>query len=318
MNENMNEKHSLKILWAYDAFESDGATRTCLSKVLGLIADKTGAEVEPAYVMGPADLGLPIGFSEPWFDTYGPLARKAMESSLRTESFKGVQPPFVVYRTNASRKEGVRALLAHADSIKSNLIGVGTHARKGLPRLLLGSFAETLLLESKIPILTVGPQARCGPLDKILFATDFSEGGEGTFSQVLALARELSSEVIIYHAIQRPADVVFQSGVYLSPLGWVSVQEYLEKSESEIRERASRWVSRAKEAGIACTFKIRSGDSSFDSVPEAIMKEAEEGKVGMIAMGAQSGAISATLLGSVVRHVVRGAPCPVWVIREKR
>ena len=43
----------------------------------------------------------------------------------------------------------------HAD-----VIVLGTHGRRGITRMLMGSDAEAVLRESPIPVLLVGPNAR--------------------------------------------------------------------------------------------------------------------------------------------------------------
>ncbi len=46
-------------------------------------------------------------------------------------------------------------VLAAADARGSSLIVVGTHGRRGVRRLLLGSVAENILRRSKVPVLVV-------------------------------------------------------------------------------------------------------------------------------------------------------------------
>jgi nucleotide-binding universal stress UspA family protein len=46
-------------------------------------------------------------------------------------------------------------ILAHADETSCSLIVVGTHGRRNLARVLLGSVAETVVRSSPVPVLTV-------------------------------------------------------------------------------------------------------------------------------------------------------------------
>jgi nucleotide-binding universal stress UspA family protein len=48
-----------------------------------------------------------------------------------------------------------REIVAHADETACSLIVVGTHGRKRLARLLLGSVAEAVVRSSPVPVLTV-------------------------------------------------------------------------------------------------------------------------------------------------------------------
>ncbi len=49
----------------------------------------------------------------------------------------------------------VREILAYAEEQKIDFIVMGTHGRKGLERLLLGSVTATVLSKSRVPVLTI-------------------------------------------------------------------------------------------------------------------------------------------------------------------
>lgn len=49
----------------------------------------------------------------------------------------------------------VDAILKTADSVDAHLIVMGTHGRRGLQRVLLGSVAEAVLRRAEIPVMTV-------------------------------------------------------------------------------------------------------------------------------------------------------------------
>ncbi|MEO7331479.1 MAG: universal stress protein [Minicystis sp.] len=46
-------------------------------------------------------------------------------------------------------------ILAAAEELRPTMVVMGTHGRKGLSHLLLGSVAETVIRSSKVPVLTV-------------------------------------------------------------------------------------------------------------------------------------------------------------------
>lgn len=51
--------------------------------------------------------------------------------------------------------EPASELLSIADEMKADLIVMGTHGRKGISHWLLGSVAERVVRQSKVPVLTV-------------------------------------------------------------------------------------------------------------------------------------------------------------------
>lgn len=54
-------------------------------------------------------------------------------------------------------EEGIPAevILKTADSVKANMIIMGTHGRKGLKHVLMGSVAEYVVRHSKVPVMVV-------------------------------------------------------------------------------------------------------------------------------------------------------------------
>ena len=83
--------------------------------------------------------------------------------SLRAEGRKVLDEAAAVARKGGTRAETVQAenrgrivsdvILADAKRSKCDLIVMGTHGRRGLNRLLLGSDAERVLRESRVPVL---------------------------------------------------------------------------------------------------------------------------------------------------------------------
>lgn len=78
------------------------------------------------------------------------IARKKLESTL-----EGVQRR--VPAANADLRAGVASseILTAIDELRPDLVVVGTHGRRGVGRLLLGSVAEKVVRLSPVPVMTV-------------------------------------------------------------------------------------------------------------------------------------------------------------------
>ncbi len=90
---------------------------------------------------------------------------------------------------------------------KIDLMVVGTHGRGALRRLLLGSAAEEICRHAPCPVITVGPHVKPLPgetdrIEKILFATDFSEGSIHALYYALGFAEEHDARLILLHVVQ--------------------------------------------------------------------------------------------------------------------
>ena len=56
---------------------------------------------------------------------------------------------------NKGAREMAQELVDYADDQGANLLVLGTHGRTGLMHLLMGSFAETVMRETRLPLLVI-------------------------------------------------------------------------------------------------------------------------------------------------------------------
>jgi nucleotide-binding universal stress UspA family protein len=81
-------------------------------------------------------------------------AQKSLDAAVSARRQRGVEISGTL--SNGSPREEILRL---AKECHADIIVMGTHGRRGLPRALLGSVAERVVRTSEIPVLTVrGPQ----------------------------------------------------------------------------------------------------------------------------------------------------------------
>lgn len=304
---------SKKLVWAVDAFEEVSGPWSHAADVIRHIQETGPWSVQPVHVLSPAELNLSAEFAGPWVAQYLPSAREAINRRLSSLNLKDVQETEIITQPAASTIKAVDTLVEFAERGGADMIVAGTHGRHGLSRWLLGSFAETLLLRSRVPVMAAGAHVRSGGgFKQILFPTDFGEHSHHVFRQVVGLAKEFGSRLTLYHAIPRLIEPVFQSGIYMIGTPWVPVQEYHQRMVERHRQHVKGWVDWANAQGIPCDATV---DTESVDISDAILKLARNQNTDLIAMAAQNGPVAAAFLGSVVRQVVRAAECPVWVVR---
>ncbi len=293
-----------KIIWSVDPFESRGAILKNTLCFLTQLSAKTRLPVEPVYVVSPLELGITLEFSVPEKERFQSLALKQMLRFLKRVQIPQLLPPKILIERDPSITESVKTFTKYAAQEKGNLVVVGTHAKKGMQRFFLGSYAETVLFSPKVQVILVNPRTRCdSPLKKILFATDFSKKSKEAFDELCGLAAQLHSKLIIYHALPKPL------GLW-SVDTKASISEEVRQKEGEARE----FVEKAKSNGIPATVMI---EKTSSEKYEAILTQSKKLKVGIVALAAESGKMATTFLGSTTRKVVRGTTLPVWVYRSK-
>ncbi len=85
-----------------------------------------------------------------------------------------------------------------------DLVVLGTHGRRGLGKLMLGSVAEHIFQMAPCPVLSIGPRVRKswgseGKLAKILYATDLAGESVKALPHALSLAQVSGAELMLLH-----------------------------------------------------------------------------------------------------------------------
>lgn len=318
---NLASKTTNKVIWAVDPFEAPLKSKSLLLANLSKVANKQNALVEPVYVLNltdgmQADAGPPSELAR--FTQYKRAAEKAVQTMV--EEIEGISflPSKILVAEDASSTEQARILSSYAKTTHASLILVGTHARHGLSRVFLGSFTETLILHADLPVITIGPacqRAHSSQSGELLFATDLGKHAEEVFPKVCRFARTLGLPITLFYSIPPRMEPVLQSLTYLLSGGWLSVPEYLSDEELFKRARAESWAQHAKAMGIVLNinFAVTPGN-----IPDLIVDYARTNGITWIAMASESSAIKTNLIGSIVREVVRNAPCPAWIFRTQK
>ncbi len=275
---------------------------------------RSGAVVQPVYVLSPAELNLSKELSAPWLNEYESAARKALNQLVADMSDASLLTPEVLIEGTSATHRVTDLLAQHALREGAEAILVTSHGRRGLRRLIMGSFAESLLLRSQVPVLVLGPQTNSIPsLDHILFPTELNTESRSTLKQVAFLAQRLSARLTLFHSVPRPIEPIFQSGVSLLGGSWVPIHEYFSVEIERIERRARAWAHWARQQGVDADFVI---DNQGSMISTSIFRAAKRLQCGLIAIEARSGRIASALIGSVTREVIRQASVPVWVVRE--
>lgn len=178
-----------------------------------------------------------------------------------------------------------------------DLVIAGTHGRKGLKKMVLGSVAEKIYRQAKCPVLTVRPEvAETSPswqVNRILFATDFSETSLHALPYALSLAEENHATLIL---------------VNVAPLVPYQYKQSIIDSTSKRLRGLIPPDSACEPDFIVC----------FDFAPGAILQIARDRQADLIILGVKRRAavgFSSHLPWSTASEVVSAAPCPVLTVR---
>jgi nucleotide-binding universal stress UspA family protein len=143
-------------------------------------------------------------------------------------------------------------------------------------------------------------------LKKILVPIDFSEPSRKAMQYALSFGRQFNAEVLLLHVIEF-------TPLPAPPLAVVQDETTRAKlHESSAKELAAWRDSIRGQARVLAS--VRDGLSAHTE----IVKAASEGNVDLIILGTQGRTgLAHLLIGSTAERVVRHAPCPVLVVRER-
>jgi len=200
-----------------------------------------------------------------------------------------------------------RGILDYADQHAVDLIVMGTHGRRGISRLLLGSVAEKVVRLASVPVLTVCPATEAGgtrPVRRVLVPVDFSPFTRSALMHAKELAAAFDARLDVLHMI---TEIALPGAYGVMPVSVV---------EPEVKARVQRTLEEemAQVPGIVVPFAVhvQVGYPAFDI---AVFAEEQQVDLIVIPTHGRTG-LSRLFMGSVAENVVRQAPCPVFTLKS--
>jgi len=204
-----------------------------------------------------------------------------------------------------------RGITQVAEELDADLVVVGTHGRKGLRRLLLGSVANRVVRHCKRSVAVARHKRGQGFHERVLVPTDFSHSAEVALETALALVADRGT-IELLHCWQLPSE---SSG------SWALAKKLPGKQTRSLR---SAFEDAAREAGAElleryATDRAEARFSYIQANPkDGILRKLDEEDYDLVVMGNRGRrGLTRWLLGSVAESVVRHAPCSVLVARAR-
>ena len=210
-------------------------------------------------------------------------------------------------------------VLAHGDSVAEALVGyaeirdidlivMGTHGRRGLAHLTVGSVAERVVRLAPCPVLTIhadeGPPAP-GAFGHLLVPFDFSGHAEVALRHAAALAEAFGARLDLLHAVEPSA----LPEAYDFGLLWGhNVPDLLAHSRVALHRIAEAHLDPEHRGDVLV---------ETNTPAAAILDAAEERRPDLIIMTTHGRTgLKRFALGSVAEKVVQYATCPVLTVKS--
>jgi nucleotide-binding universal stress UspA family protein len=208
-----------------------------------------------------------------------------------------VQPELAIHQGIAGD-----SILSLAQEKNMELIVMGTHGRRGLDRLVLGSTTNRVMRKAACPVLVVsnpshqilhtGPDGR-HRLSRILYCTDFSNNSEQARGYAISLAAEYRAELTLLHVAQSVTDVAKAEAIIAAHT-----------------QELDKLVSDTERKNLNVKSAVR-----FGKAYEEIVQHASEAQTSLIIMTARGAdAVDRAVFGSTTYRAIQLGPCPVLAI----
>jgi nucleotide-binding universal stress UspA family protein len=201
-------------------------------------------------------------------------------------------------------------IVAQVETLGADLLVVGSHGRSGFERMLLGSVTERVVRKAPCPVLVVPTHEESAPgevhFKQIVCAVDFSEASLSAVAYALSLAEESDASLQLLHVLEIPPE--FQA---MSSRGEIDIYQVRAEAEAEVLRRLRALVPDAVRSFCHVESAVAEGKAHRE-----ILKSALEHSAGLIVMGVSGhGPIDRWVFGSTTAGVMRGAHCPVLIVR---
>jgi nucleotide-binding universal stress UspA family protein len=139
--------------------DGSAAAAAGLSEAIGL-ATAHRAELCLLHVREklPALQGMEVLIERQVIENLTRFGRKVLATARSEVEHRGLAARTVLRRS--PRESAAEAIVAEAKGWRADLIVMGTHGRRGMTRIVLGSTAEAVLRTAPVPVLLVRPPAR--------------------------------------------------------------------------------------------------------------------------------------------------------------
>jgi nucleotide-binding universal stress UspA family protein len=190
-----------------------------------------------------------------------------------------------------------QALHEMAEREEASLIAVGATHHGQLGRLVPRSVGSKLLHGAPCPVLVVPAEPAPGPIRRIVAAYDESEQAEVALREAVRLAQLFGARLDVVG--------VHDPGVYAGP-AMVASHDLDNVLRGQLRERVEERAQSI--TGVELGTQTEIGDAG------RVLSRAAEGADLLVTGSRGFGPLHSVLVGSVSRHLVDHAPCPVLVL----
>lgn len=286
----------------------------CADQALGLalrFAEAHGAELHMFHAVvlhaaDPANPAMQFPNEERVVEELREIAGSRMEASVQRHPTGEVR----IQRVQQRAISPVAGILDYADEHEMDLIVMGTHGRRALGRMLMGSVAREVVRQANCPVLTVraGGDAEVGrEIRRILVPVDFSDYARLGFDYAVQVAETFGAHLQVLHVVEEALYPDFYYPI-LASSGDVPAE-----TRDRLEEALGEWMEEAGGRPDDVDLELHVGAGRAASEIATFAEEHASDLIVLCSHGRTG--LERVLVGSVAEGTIRRAPCPVLTVK---
>lgn len=300
-----------KILWAVDPLVQDKTTQRVAAEVLKSLAHSLSFEVQPLSIILEAQIPYLVGPKITTSDFHSKIAEQ-VKSWIYPLQVPNLKEPQIIIEPTFSIKSGVVNLIHFAKENAFETIVACTHAKHRNFPSELGTFSETLFLNSPLDILLINPRTKVpNQYTEIFFPTDLSPISLTGLKSIQPLAKSLKAHLTVFYKSPH-----FTKDIVEFPLSSDARTLYLERMNNYRQEELEEAVAFLRSEGVSADWILDRMDSEY--VSNVIISRTEPMKSCFISLVSHTSQIPIGIPGSTTRQVIRKTTLPVLVLNPNK
>jgi len=258
-----------------------------------------------------------------------PMVKAAYKKKIEDESMAAAQSYLKKLTSKAAFKahssgqvlvgKPAETIVKYAASQKMDLVVMATHGRSGIGHWVYGSVAEKVVHAAKVPIWLVKASDNKAAYGKkklsVLVTLDGSKVAESVLPHLKEVHRQLPGnkwDIILMRVCE-----IFSQPINYPPPMSMNWDEYLKYEKNKCKEICLNYLGEVQDKldidRKALRIEVPEGNPA-----ETLISYANKNSVDLIIMSTHGRTgISKWAFGSIAEKVLRGADCPILLIRAK-
>lgn len=266
-----------------------------------------GASLQVLHVMPPM---APATTSE-----LAAVGRNLITQNLKSAVERCREPGVDVAEEIVESASTAEKIMQRAEALDVDLVVTGSHGRKGVQRMLLGSVVEPMLHRCHQPLLVVPAGLELSRLERpigfsrIIAAIDFSAPSLAALAFALSIAEEADARLTLVNVIEMPPELLNPP----QPPDFNVEQARGEAEADRLRQLQALVPERARDYCTVETAVVEGAAS------RQVLRLADTQQADLIVLGVHGrNRIDLALFGSNSKDIITRAHCPVLIVPAGR